>query len=258
MVGAMNRLTCLRALNPIGSQEPTSPGRREISGLVILLMSTCGAALFHWVVILVPVAAALIQWYRRGSKRRERIKSFSNDLPALLVALASIIRAGGDAITALLECRDLFEEGGEMCSQLERFRDQVKAGKTESEALRNFAKDIPLHEVQLLRRALLLARSEGSSLGPALVRLARVTRQRQSFERKVRSALAMQRLSSIGLVACAAGILLFQYSTNPGSVERALANPGGLLCMTAGCVLMIVGTAWMIFLSSRRIGGSKC
>lgn len=255
---SMNSLDCLRSLNPLGAEETSCSTFKPMLSAILVCAAIFLCAIFHWTAISAPVLIPLFWRYRRLTQERHRVKSFSNDLPALLVALASIIRAGGDAITAMLECRELFEEGGEMRRQLEAFRDSVKAGMTESEALRNFAHDIPLNEISLLRRALLLARSEGSSLGPALVRLARVTRQRQSFERKVRSALAMQRLSSMGLIACAGAILLFQYITNPQSVERALMNQGGLFCMSVGCLLVVVGTSWMIVLASSRIGEEKC
>jgi tight adherence protein B len=144
-----------------------------------------------------------------------------------------------------------------MYRQLDAFRDNLTNGAPESQAIAEFGSNLEFRETQLFRSILLLSRNEGSSLGQSLVRLAKVTRQRQSFERKVRSALAMQRLSTVGLVLCALFTLGFQVMTNTAAVTTALANTGGAMVMALGVVLMLVGVTWMMVISRGRVGVNK-
>jgi Flp pilus assembly protein TadB len=185
---------------------------------------------------------------------RKRMQSFEREYPALLVALASMTKAGNDPFIAMLECRELFSCNSEMYQQLEAVSEAIAHGKTEKEALREFGKALEFVELDLLRSVLILGRQEGASLGNALMRLARVTRQRQSFYRKAQGSLAMQRLSTLGILICAISIVFMQYVANPEAVHLAITHPIGSLALSGGLLLVVVGGAWMIWLSQRKIG----
>lgn len=189
--------------------------------------------------------------YFRG---RKRLSSFERDYPALLIVLSSMIKAGGDPFTSLLECRNMFMEDSEMHVQLEKVSDAIHRGETESSAIERFGDDLEFSEVSLLREVLRLGRQEGASLGQALMRLARVTRQRQSFHRKARAALALQRLSSIGMLLCALCICVMQYLANPEAFWRAINHPVGSVFLGAGVIAVLLGVLWMLSLSRGRIG----
>jgi Flp pilus assembly protein TadB len=165
-----------------------------------------------------------------------------------------MIKAGSDPFASLLECKVMFMDDSEMRSQLEKVCSAIHRGETESSAIDRFGDDIDFSEVALLREVLRLGRQEGASLGQALIRLARVTRQRQSFHRKARAALALQRLSSIGMFLCALCISVMQFLANPEAFWRALNHPVGSLFLGAGGLAVLLGLVWMLSLSRGRIG----
>lgn len=183
----------------------------------------------------------------------KRAESFERDYPAFLLALCSSIRTGLDPLTALQNLQKLFPGNGELGRELKILNDAVLSGKNEEQAIAAFGRNIRHPDITLFRTAFLLARRQGSSLGEALHRLAKVTRSRQSFRRKMRGAVAMQRLSAFGILFCALAIGLFQALTSPAALRDAFADPIGKQALAAGIVLMLIGIGWMIRLTRQRI-----
>lgn len=115
-----------------------------------------------------------------------------------------------------------------------------------------FARSIGHPDIGLLRTALVLSRRQGSSLSACLHRLAKVTRQRQSFRRKVRGAVAMQRLSAFGIAGCTVIVGVIQFTSNPHALRQAWNFPAGRLALSGGLGLVAVGLLWMLHMSRRR------
>jgi Flp pilus assembly protein TadB len=178
---------------------------------------------------------------------------FERDYPAFLLALASSIRTGLDPLQALIESAKLFNVESTLSREIEKLRKQIEQGSEESTAIADFASSISHPDIPLFRTAYLLARQHGSSLAECLQRLARITRHRQSFRRKAKSAVAMQKLSAFGIGACAILICLIQSLANPQIVFEAWTNPLGQKLLIIGIVLIIFGLVWMMRLTKSRI-----
>lgn len=187
------------------------------------------------------------------SRKFRKVEAFERDYPALLVALAAGVRTGLDPFVALCNSVDLFSTASELRSQLAKLRMEIDRGASEEEAVRSFAADIEHPDLPLFRSAFILSRKEGSSLAESLQRLARVTRQRQSFRRKIRAAVSMQRLSAFGIALCTVVVAVIQVATNPAALEVAFANPVGKRAICGGLGLVLFGLGWMLSLSKSRI-----
>lgn len=201
--------------------------------------------------------AAILPWLiaafyisRRAFKRAE---NFERDYPALLLSLSSSVRTGLDPLSAMIESEKLFEPDSEVRKELYKFKISIERGKPEAEAIRDFAASISHPDIQLFRTGYLLARRQGSSLAECLQRLARVTRQRQSFRRKIRSAVAMQRLSAFGIGGCSLLICGIQAMGNPRIITDTLAHPLGQRMLIAGAVLISLGLLWMVRMTRSSI-----
>lgn len=194
---------------------------------------------------------------RQGKKSfgssRAKITEFEKDYTALLLSLASSIRTGLDPLVALSQSGRLFEKSSVMQAELEKFSNDLNSGKSEEEAIRSFASSIAHPDIELFRTAFLLARKEGSSLSHCLERLARVTRQRQSFRRKIRASIAMQRLSTLGISAAAAIILGIQAMGNYDAFVEALKSELGFKIFAFGCCCLVAGFIWMMNLAKSRV-----
>ncbi len=180
-------------------------------------------------------------------------ESFEKDYPTFLLSLASSLRTGLDPLAALLEVRKLFDTKSVIRAELEKFRGLIEGGMDETEALRNFGSSINHPDIVLFKTAYMLSRKQGSSLSETLHRLAKVTRHRQSFRRKVRSAVAMQKLSAFGIGGCAVLICLIQAVGNPKIVSDALSNPVGVKLLGLGAILIVSGLFWMLRMTRSKI-----
>ena len=192
---------------------------------------------------------------RAMSARNQRLRSleFERDYPPFLLSLSSAIRTGLDPIVALCQSSALFDSSSAINQELISFTRAIEAGQREEIAVQGFARTINQPDIDLFRRAFALARSQGASLSETLQRLARVTRQRQSFRRRVNAALAMQKLSALGIAFASVVILVIQWSANSAATAHAFADPVGFKVICFGVGLIVAGLMWMARLSNVRL-----
>lgn len=180
--------------------------------------------------------------------RRQRELSVDRDLPALLTSIASSVRAGIDPLVALSEAREFIPADSPLAEELELYHRGLTEGGEEDEVVDRLFRSISTAEIELFKGCLRLSRKHGSSLAEPLHRVTRVVRQRQSFRRKTRAALAMHRISAIGISMCAALIGLMQVVMNPLGIQAALSHSIGAKLLVCGGTLIVMGVIWMMAL----------
>lgn len=193
------------------------------------------------------IAGTLGHLHLRARHRRHGI---DRDLPALLTSVASSVRAGLDPLQALLEARDYFPRGSVLVEEIERLKQGIAAGGEECALIEDFLSSYNHPDGELFKRCLILSRRHGSSLAEPLHRVTRVVRQRQSFRRKTTSALAMHRMSAVGIVLCAVFIGAVQVIMNVQAVVAAFHHPMGGKFLGAGVAMICVGVSWMMSMGS--------
>jgi tight adherence protein B len=186
-------------------------------------------------------------------KSTAKSRAFESDYPTFLLSLASSVRTGLDPISAIKTVAEMLPLQSPLKIELNKLNQKLESGESEEDAILSFGESIGHPDVVLLTTSLLLARREGSSLGACLQRLNKVTRQRQSFRRKSKAAVAMQRLSSFGIAGCSLVIGGMQVAMNPDAFMQSLHHPLGRMFVGFGVVLMFVGTAWMLFIGRSRV-----
>jgi Flp pilus assembly protein TadB len=189
-------------------------------------------------------AAGLYLFASRKEKRRHA--AIERDLPALLTSVASSVRAGIDPLRAIGDAEEYFPADSPFVSEVRLFKQRIGAGEDEFETIEQFLADDDHADVELFKRCILLSRRHGSSLADPLHRVVRVVRQRQSFKRKTRAALAMHRMSAIGIALCAMLIAAMQAAMNAKGVAIAFERPAGIVLLSLGGVLIGLGVGWML------------
>ncbi len=180
--------------------------------------------------------------------RRQRvpIDSMERDLPALLNWVASSVRAGIDPLRALHDAVAYLPSSSALTSELVRFERSLLIGTDEIEAIEGLFAQQYHPDLDLFKRCLSLSRRHGTSLSEPLHRITRVVRQRQSFRRKTRAALAMHRMSAFGIALCAILVAVMQLLVNSSGVRTAIEKPAGLALLCTGGALVVVGVVWML------------
>lgn len=216
-----------------------------VSALALIV----GHPVKYFLMLIVP----LVYFARYKGKIAARVQNFEKDYTALLVSLASAIRSGIDPMAALMKSDVLFQPKAEVTKAIRKFRIQLEKGMSEEDAIQDFASDINHPDIDLFRSSFILARKEGSSIGECLHRLAKVTRQRQSFRRKVKAAVAMQKLSAFGISGCAVILTLMQYTANPKAMQMAMDHPVGSKIIITGIGLIFLGMIWMLNMTKNKL-----
>jgi len=215
----------------------------QISSIFFVVLFSLTTGKFQFLIaVLLIILFGIIKIKRSIFNRAEL---FERDYTALLVSLAASVRTGMDPLVALSSSAELFSKDSEMYKELEIMRKSISAGVSEDRLIMSFADTINHPDIGLFRTALLIARKEGGSLASCLQRLTKVTRQRQSFRRKIRSAVAMQKLSAFGIASCTVLIGVFQAITNYAALKNAYNHPMGFKIIAASVGAVILGLVWM-------------
>jgi Flp pilus assembly protein TadB len=179
-------------------------------------------------------------------KENKRCAAIERDLPALLTSIASSVRAGIDPLRAIADSEEYFPGDSPFVSEVRLFKQRIAHGEDESETIEQLLADDNHADIELFKRCILLSRRHGSSLADPLHRVVRVVRQRQSFRRKTRAALAMHRMSALGIALCALVIAVMQAAMNSRGVALAFEKTAGVVLLSVGGVLITVGVGWML------------
>lgn len=222
----------------------------QVWGLVLGI-----AAVLAWMQMLITAAVVfalgtfVIFWYVRYRARAEAM-TIERDLPALLTAIASSVRAGVDPLAALVGAREYLPRETALARELERIQQGLREGRDEQELLEGFLASYSSRDGELLRGCMILSRKHGGPLADSLHRITRVVRQRQSFRRKTRAALAMHRMSAVGIALSAVAMGTLQLAMNHQSLDVALHHPVGGKVVVGGMFFITVGVVWMLRMGS--------
>lgn len=218
-----------------------------------LMVAGCIAGNFNVLVgvAVLPLAGAALYVYLRTKEARWQA-SIDRDIPILLTSVASSVRAGIDPIRAMCDAEEYFLAQSPLAGEIKRFKQSLAVGDDEFEALESFFVKEGNRDIELFKRCIILSRRHGSSLAEPIHRVMRVVRQRQSFRRKTKAALAMHRMSAIGIAMCAVVITAMQLVMNYAGVQIALTNPLGLVLLCSGISLIGIGVVWMLMMGKEE------
>jgi tight adherence protein B len=176
--------------------------------------------------------------------RRRRRHQVDTQLPAALERLASALRAGAAPAPAFIEVADAAPEP--LASDLRAPASEVRHGAPLATAVDRWAaRRDASPAVRLTGAALGLGIEAGGEVARSIDRVAATLRERREVQAEVH-ALATQARASSGVLACAPlGFTALIASIEPTTVRFLLTTPIGLLCLVAGLVLEVAGTAWM-------------
>jgi Flp pilus assembly protein TadB len=228
---------------------------RRLSVVFIMLMVTAtyvtAGAMPAAAFAVIYAVATIIQRVRAFVARKRRELAFEQDLVPYLLSVAASTRAGQDPLTAALQGTNRDGYSKALQVELEGVSAALSQGASEAEAFAQFGRSVFNSDCALFSAAFLVSRREGGGLASFCKRLSRVVRRRQAFRRKARAAVAMQRLSAMGIAGCCCLMLLFQWATNLEGLTYALETVPGKVLIGFGSLLLLSGIAWLFQLTQK-------
>ena len=184
------------------------------------------------------VVIAIFAWMRA-----RRLRRMQEELPDTIELLARAVRAGEtlDQAIALVGQTVAAPLGPEF----RRCARHLEMGLAMEAALRSLARRVPLYESRILAATLSVQRRTGGSLPTTLERLARVIRDRLSYQRQFRAATAAGRTSTFLMTAVAILVLLYLLIGRPDYLPQFLESTAGKVMLAIAAVLQIVGLVWI-------------
>jgi tight adherence protein B len=203
--------------------------------LAFVLLAVIGAA--------APVAVVAV-------KARRRTARFDEQLPDVLLTLASALKAGHTFAHGM---QNVVEEGRAPASEeFERVLAELRLGKPVELALTDMAARVGSEDFRFVLSAVAIQREVGGSLGSLLELVADTVRQRQQFARKVRSLTAMGRLSANVLIALPFGTAAIIVAINHDYIDPLLHESTGRTMLLVALGMLAVGA-----LSLRRLANVR-
>ena len=199
-----------------------------------------------WFSTVLAVAAAAVPFIVVRFAEVRRIQQFEDQFPQAVDLIASSLRAGHAFTTGVLMVAD--EVSDPLGAEFRLLYDQQNYGMPLPEALKAFARRVPLLDARFFITAVLTQREAGGNLAEVLDNLSNLIRERSRVRRQVRVASAHGRITGWILSAMPpilAGVMMV---VAPEHMRGFVTDPLGVRMIILALILQVVGT-----LAIRRI-----
>jgi tight adherence protein B len=236
-----------RLSEPIQSLLDQAAVRMTVS--VFLLSCMCAALLTFIVVLLltrIPLLAlgfsvigGSIPLLLVRRARKKRMLKFEEQFPEAIDLVARALRAGHALPTGLGMVAD--ELKAPVGTEFRILYDEQNFGLTLTDAMRNFAKRIPVIDARVFVTAVLTQRETGGNLAEVLDNLGSVIRDRFKVKRQVRVMSAHGRITGWVLACLPPCLALATVAVSPSHLATLINDPLGQKMLAAAIVLQVSG-----------------
>ncbi len=171
--------------------------------------------------------------------KARRLKRLLGQLPDVLLALASAIKAG----SSLLQAMEITvtEELPPIAQELDLFLREVRVGVTFDDALENLARRVPAQDIYLVVASMRISREIGGNLSDILERLADTIRRKHEMEGKIGALTSQGKMQGVvmALLPVILGVAIYQLE--PVHMARLFTEPIGWAVLAGVLVLESLG-----------------
>jgi tight adherence protein B len=199
-----------------------------------------------WFSTIVGLGAAAVPFIVVRVAESRRVQQFEDQFPQAVDLIASSLRAGHAFTTGVLLVADELQDP--LGAEFRLLYDQQNYGMPVPDALKAFARRVPLLDARFFITAVLTQREAGGNLAEVLDNLSNVIRERSRVKRQVRVSSAHGRITGwvlSGMPPVLAGIMMV---VAPEHMRGFISDPLGVRMIIAAVILQVIGT-----LAIRRI-----
>ncbi len=209
-----------------------------VAGAVTQVLT--GIVLLSFLVVVLAVALPILLLQNAIDRRR---KSFEEQLPEILSLMAGSLRSGW----GIQQSIDLVvqEMGDPASAEFRRVQAETRLGLSVEESLEKMADRLGSEDFRWTVTAIAIQRDVGGNLAEVLDILANTMRERAELRRHVDALTSEGRLSAMILYALPFVMAAILLVVNPAYIGPLFATPFGLLLLSSGVVLLVVGAFWL-------------
>jgi tight adherence protein B len=186
------------------------------------------------------IAAPFLHIKRAAIKRMHK---FEEQFPDSLEFVARSMRAGHAFSVSLEMIHREFSEP--LAGEYRRTFDEQNLGLPLDLALQNFAKRVPLLEVQFFVSAVLLQKRTGGNLAELLDKLAFLIRERFKLRGRIRALSAHGKMTATALSCIPMAVAGLMFMTNPEYISFFIRDDVGHVMIGIAFILQLIGYAIM-------------
>jgi tight adherence protein B len=190
--------------------------------------------------LIVAPFAGLIPYLYVKRQRTVRMRKFEEQFPEAIDLVARALRAGHALPTGLGMVAD--ELKAPVGTEFRILYDEQNFGLTLTDALRNFARRIPVLDARFFVTAVLTQRETGGNLAEVLDNLGAVIRDRFKVKRQVRVLSAHGRITGWVLASLPPALGMATLIINPNHLGSLIGDPLGMKMIYTAVALQIGGT----------------
>jgi tight adherence protein B len=171
--------------------------------------------------------------------RARRVRKFEEQFPEAIDLLSRALRAGHALTTGLAMVAE--ELPNPIGAEFRLLHDQQAFGLPLHEALKNFARRVPLLDARFFVTAVLTQREAGGNLSEVLDNLAAIIRERFRVKRQVRVLSAHGRITG-WVLGCLAPVMAFvSLILMPANYAKFYRDPLGVQMIAVALLLQVAG-----------------
>ena len=193
-----------------------------------------------WFSLIGAALAAMLPYLYVKRAKTKRLYKFEEQFPEAIDLVSRALRAGHSLPTGLNMVAD--ELSAPVGTEFRTLYDEQNFGLTLPEALRNFARRIPVLDARFFVTAVLTQREAGGNLAEVLDNLAEVIRARFKVKRQVRVISAHGRITGWVLAGLPPSVAVAAFVISPMHIQTLLGDPIGINMIMAAAVMQVVGT----------------
>ena len=218
----------------------------SLFGMVLAFAIAAATTRMIWIAVgAAAVAGSLpFAWVQHAAGRR--VRQFEEQFPQSMDLIAGALRAGHALTTAVSMVADEVQDP--TGAEFRLLYDQQNYGMPLPDALKAFAKRVPLLDARFFITAVLTQREAGGNLAEVLDNLAGLIRERSRVKRQVRVASAHGRITGWVLSLMPPGLAGIMMLIAPAHMKVFIEDPLGIRMVIIAVVLQVIGT-----LAIRRI-----
>jgi tight adherence protein B len=200
----------------------------------------------EWVSGIAAIVAGAVPYFLVHRAAARRMRQFEDQFPQAVDLIASALRAGHAFTTGVSMVADEVPEP--TGSEFRLLYDQQNYGMPLPDALKAFARRVPLLDTRFFIIAVMTQREAGGNLAEVLDNLSALIRERSRVKRQVRVASAHGRITGWVLSMMPPALALVMLVLAPEHMSAFVDDPLGIRMIVAALLLQAIGV-----LAIRRI-----
>jgi tight adherence protein B len=182
-------------------------------------------------------------WYSYQYLRKQRARSFQQQLPDALLLIANSLRSGASLQSSMhFISQEMPAPIGQEFSLLLR---QLRLGHTLDAALTELEHRLPSIDCTRMVAAISLGQGTGGQQAPLLERLAGSMRKKQHLQQRMQSLSAQGRMQGRVMTILPVFLTLVLWAIEKNTVEQLMQHPLGWLIATSMVFMLTMGQ-WLI------------